>query len=144
MERATIFELIHSIELVSNEQILAFNGRFSYPVGISAVLVLSHLRSSGQEKPSMLAKRLGYSKGAITNISSKLVHFGLVERVYDENDRRSFMLRITEKGIKALDEAKEIGEAIFFDQFSVLSQDELEQYLKIQRKLLDGIKRKMF
>ncbi len=143
MGKANLFELIHSIEMVSNEQIIAFNSRFSYPVGISAVLVLSYLRSTGKETPTVLSETLGYSKGAVTNISAKLVRYGLAERVYDEKDRRSFSLRITEKGKQALMEAKKIGEEIFLEQFSVLTQEELDQYLTIQRKLLDSIKRRM-
>ena len=142
MEKTNLFKLIHSIELISNENIVKFSSKFEFPVGISAILVLAQLRAKGPVMQSDLADTLKYSKGAITNISSKLVKFELAERLYNEEDRRTIHLKITSKGLSALVEAQKIGEEIFLELFEGLTEEELDQYLKIQKKIINGMKNK--
>lgn len=142
MEQDNLFDLIHSIEQVSNEHIVDFTSRYSYPIGVSAVLVLAELSDGKTLRQSELADMLGYTKGAVTHIASKLVHFELAERLYDEGDRRTVYLKITEQGCIALNEAQKIGESIFLELFEVLSKDELHEYLRLQQKLLEGMKNK--
>lgn len=142
MEKTNLFKLIHSSELISNENIVKFSSKFAYPVGISAILVLAQLRTNGPKKQTELADILQYSKGAITNISSKLVKFELAERLYDEEDRRTIHLKITAKGQSALIEAQKLGEEIYVELFEDLTEEELAQYLSIQRKILYGMKNK--
>lgn len=142
MEKTNLFKLIHSIELISNENIVKFSSKFAYPVGISAILVLVQLRANGPQKQSDLANILQYSKGAITNISTKLVKFELAERLYDEEDRRTIHLNITAKGRSALIEAQKLGEEIYMELFEGLTEEELDHYLRIQKKILNGMKDK--
>jgi len=142
MVNTNLFKLIHTIELISNENIVKFSSKFEYPVGISAILVLAHLRDNGPVKQSDLAETLRYSKGAITNISSKLVKFELAERLYSKDDRRTIHLKITNKGQSSLLEAQKIGEEIFVELFDGLTEEELDQYLNIQQKILNGMKNK--
>ena len=142
MNQENLFDLIHSIEQLSNEHIIEFTSRYSHPIGVSAVLVLAELREHGMLRQSDLADMLDYTKGAITHIATKLVQSQLAERLSDEDDRRTVYLRITDKGIAALNEAQRIGESIFLELFEVLSKEELQEYLRIQRKLLEGMKSK--
>ncbi len=140
MEQDNLFDLIHSIEQVSNEHIVEFSSRYSYPIGVSAVLVLAELSDGKALRQSELADMLGYTKGAVTHIATKLVQFELADREYDKEDRRSVYLKITEKGRSALNEAQRIGESIFTELFEVLSKEELHEYLRLQQKLLEGMK----
>lgn len=142
MEKTNLFKLIHATEIISNENIVKFSSKFEFPVGISAILVLAQLRANGPVMQSDLAETLGYTKGAITNISSKLVKFELAERLYSEADRRTIHLQITEKGRSALMEAQKIGEEIFVELFEELTVEELDQYLYIQQKILNSMKNK--
>ena len=144
MNQENLFDLIHSIEQISNEHIVEFTSRYSYPIGVSAVLVLAELRENGALRQSDLADMLSYTKGAVTHIATKLVNHGLVKRLYDEDDRRTVYLSITDKGTNALIEAQNIGESIFLELFEGLSKDELNEYLRIQRKLLEGMKNRRF
>lgn len=137
MAQQNIFQLIHMIEQMNNENIVQFTKRFQYPIGIAPILVLLELRENGQLKQVELANRLGYTKGAMTSIANKLVVNQLAERVFDNNDRRTIRLCITEKGIQALKEANEIGKEIYLDLFSGLTAEELELYLSLQQKILN-------
>lgn len=118
---------------------MRFTKTFSYPIGISPILVLSELRTKGPQKQVELAETVGYTKGAMTNIANKLVDLGLAERLYDENDRRTIQLKITAAGEQALTEAQKIGKDVFTQLFEVLNEEEINQYLRIQEKLVKSI-----
>lgn len=134
-----IFNLTHMIQQITNENIVRFTKEFSYPIGISTIIVLHEIEARGPIKQLDLAIVLGYSKSTITNIAEKLVKLNLVERTYDTKDRRTVYLKITEKGMGALKEAKTLGEKIYKELFSILSEEELLGYIEIQKKLLANI-----
>lgn len=138
-QTSSIFKLIHALEQINNDDIIGFTKEFKYPLGISPILVLSELRTKGPQKQVELAETIGYTKGAMTNIATKLVELGLSERLYDENDRRTIQLKITPLGEQALVDAHEIGKKLFMQRFEVLSEEELTQYLMIQEKLVQSI-----
>lgn len=139
MQQANIFKLIHAVELMNNENIKRFTKAFPYPLGISPILVLLELQKKGPQKQVELAETVGYTKGAMTSIAAKLVNLGLVVRLYDENDHRTIRLDITAEGKKALVIAQEIGQEVFMQLFEVLNEEEINQYLHIQEKLVQGI-----
>lgn len=130
-----IFNLTHMIEQITNENIVRFTKEFSYPIGISTILILSEVKISGPIKQSDLAETLGYSKSTITNMANKLVKLELVERIYNEKDRRTVHLQITNKGIEALEKAKSIGDKIYTELYSILSKEELLQFIQIQKEI---------
>lgn len=144
LTHTSIFKLIHMIDQMNNANIVRFTKAFPYPLGISPILVLSELRIKGPQKQVELAETIGYTKGAMTSIATKLVDLGLAERLYDENDRRTIRLKITTEGENALVKAQSIGKDVFIKLFEVLDAKEIEQYLKIQEKLIKGIQEETF
>ena len=140
MIQKDIFKLIHAVEQLNNENIMQFTKAFQYPLGISPILVLGELLTKGPQKQAELAETIGYTKGAMTSISEKLVKLGLAERLYNENDRRTIQLKITVAGEKALQEAQAIGQDVYMQLFEVLNEEELKHYLQIQEKLVQGIR----
>lgn len=139
MKQANIFKLIQAIEQITNDNIMRFTKEFPYPLGISPILVLHELRAKGPQKQVELAETVGYTKGAMTSIASKLVDLGLAERLYDQNDRRTIQLKITAAGEQALTEAQKVGQKVFTQLFDVLDDEEIIQYLAIQEKLVKSI-----
>lgn len=130
------------IEQFNNENIIRFTRAFPYPLGVSPILVLMELRLKGPQKQAELADTIGYTKGAMTSIAAKLVKLGLAERLYDDADRRTIRLVITDEGVKALQQAQAIGKDVYLQLFDVLNDEEIEQYLLIQEKLVKGIQDK--
>lgn len=59
-----------------------------------------------------LVQLVGLTKGALTNILNKFLDLSLVERLYEEQDRRTIRLMITDKELAALDEVQAIGNKI--------------------------------
>ncbi|MGN4127971.1 MarR family winged helix-turn-helix transcriptional regulator [Lysinibacillus sphaericus] len=142
MEQTSIFKLIHMIEQMNNANIIRFTKAFPYPLGISPILVLNELHLKGPQKQAELAETIGYTKGAMTSIAEKLVKLGLAERLYDQADRRTIRLMITDEGEKALVKAQSIGKEVFIQLFEVLNEEEIAQYLLIQEKLVQGLQDK--
>ncbi|MFJ7666298.1 MarR family winged helix-turn-helix transcriptional regulator [Lysinibacillus sp. NPDC097195] len=140
MKQTSIFRLIHMIDQMNNANIIRFTKEFPYPLGVSPILVLSELKQKGPQRQAELAETIGYTKGAMTSIAEKLVKLGLAERLYDENDRRTIRLQITEEGKNAFSKAQDVGKDVFIQLFEVLNEEEIEQYLLILEKLVQGIK----
>lgn len=136
MQESSIFQLVRTIELFTNETIIRWSKAFPYNTSISQILVLSELRQKGVRKQSELANELGYTPGAMTNIATRLIKDAHAERVYDESDRRIIRLNITDKGKAILDKAQQTGQEMREQIFSVLTEEEVQQYLAIQQKLL--------
>lgn len=139
MKEASIFELIRTAELLNDKTIIRFMNSFNENVGISQILVLYRLCEKGPQMQSQLARKLGYTLGAMTGISNKLIKEKYARREYVETDRRIILLAVTEKGKDLLNEAQKHGQKMREDLYSVLSEEEIKQLLTIQRKLLDHV-----
>lgn len=136
MENPDIFRLIHAVELFTNEIIVRWMNAFDHNIGISPVLVLGELNKKGPQKQTTLAKKLGYTPGAMTNIANRLIKQEMAERKYNEDDRRNVLLSITDKGKDVLKEAQLKGQELRVEMFQKLNEEELQQFLKIYEKLL--------
>ncbi|MFS0783646.1 MarR family winged helix-turn-helix transcriptional regulator [Bacillus sp. 1P06AnD] len=137
MGHSNIFELIHTINLFNNEAIIRWSKAFNKSIGISSILVLAELHNNGSQKQSVLAARLGYTPGSITNIANKLIKNGLAVREYSKEDRRNVFLTITDKGVHILNEAHQKGTELRQQLFEALTEEEVQQFLAIHKKLLD-------
>ena len=136
MSKTDVFQLIRTVELFTNEAIIRWNKSFEHSIGVSPILVLSELHQKGPQKQTTLANNLGYTPGAMTNISNRLVKNGLAKRKYNENDRRNVFLEVTDKGTSILLEAQQKGQQVRAELFQVLSEEEMEQFLAINKKLV--------
>jgi len=136
LQESDIFTLIRTVERFSNESMLRWMRAFPHSVGISSILVLEALREKGPRKQSELADQFGYTPGAMTNIATKLIKTNYAKREYDRDDRRIIRLCITEEGVQLLHEARAVGEDLRAELFSVLSDEEIQQFLLIHEKLL--------
>lgn len=140
MEKTNIFQLIHNVELYTNEAIIRWSKSFKHNIGISPILVLGDLKQNGPQQQSVLANKLGYTPGAMTNIANRLIKNGCVERKYNDNDRRHVLLEVTEKGLTVLADAQKKGQELRLALFQELSDEELKQFMNISEKLLKAFK----
>ncbi|MFC4410092.1 MarR family winged helix-turn-helix transcriptional regulator [Chungangia koreensis] len=137
--KESVFELIRQAEILNNESIIRFMNLFSGNLSVSHCLVLNELKEKGPQKPSELARKLNYTPGALTGISTKLINEGYAVRQYDKADRRIARISITEAGIDILKIAQKAGHELRADLYSVLSDEEINQLLVIQKKLLNHL-----
>ncbi|MFF2481779.1 MarR family winged helix-turn-helix transcriptional regulator [Paenibacillus sp. NPDC058071] len=144
MENNEILHLIRSVEMLTNEAVVKWTKMFDHNIGISPILVLQELKAESPQKQTVLAETLAYTPGAITNISGKLVKLGYAERIYNDEDRRQILLGITEKGLSFLDEVQEKGDQLRMELFRELNDEEIKQYLAINEKLLQALRKTTF
>lgn len=135
MEEQTIFELIHTMDKVTNNLIIQWNNMFKESLGISHILLLSHLKENGKSRPSDIARALGLTPPTLTHLSEKLVQRKLANRLTDDNDRRIILLDITDKGINMIEKAHKEGQILRRNLFERLTDKEKEQLLGIYKKL---------
>lgn len=135
MEEQTLFELIHNMDQFTNQLIIQWNKTFSEELGISHVLVLSHLKKNGKSRPSDIAKLLGFTPPTLSYLSEKLVAKKLAVRMVDESDRRIVYLGITDKGTEVLNRATLEGQKLRTDLFKKLTQQERTQLANLYKKL---------
>lgn len=68
------------------------------------VLILLMREDNKTSTPSLLAEKAGVSRATMTGLLDGLARDGLVERVFDEKDRRSVTVTLTESGQAKLDD----------------------------------------
>lgn len=139
MKESTIIDLIHTSERVNDRATVRFMNRLNKNIGISQIIVLSQLHEHGPQMSSKLAAMLGYTTGAMTGISNKLIKENYAAREYLENDRRVILLAITEQGRQIITEVQELNQKVMAEIYSKLSEKEIDQYLGIQKKLLEHV-----
>ncbi|CAI6080080.1 hypothetical protein PAECIP112173_02780 [Paenibacillus sp. JJ-100] len=135
MEEQNIFELIHNMDNFTNKLIIQWNKSFNEDLGISHVLVLSHLHHNGKSRPSDIAKILGLSPPTLSYLADKMVAKELVVRTVDEVDRRIIYLNITDKGTEILERAIVEGQKLRKNLFQKLNEEDRAQLLRIFEKM---------
>lgn len=135
MEEQTIFELIHNMDKFTNQLIIQWNKSFKEDLGISHILVLSHLHENGHSRPSDIARTLGLTPSTLSYLSDKLVNKKLALRTADESDRRIILLGITDKGAEVLRTATLEGQKLRRSLFEKLAVEERVQLVKLYEKL---------
>lgn len=131
----TIFSIIHNMDKFTNNLIVEWNKTFNEDLGVSHVLLLGHLSTHGESRPSTVAKELGLTPPTVTHLSEKLVKKELAIRSTHENDRRSVYLDITPKGLELLHRASLEGQLLRKKLFEKLTVEEQKQMLNIYEKL---------
>lgn len=100
----------------------------------SQLLVLQEVADRGQTTPTALAATLQFSQATITNICDRLVAMGLAARERGAEDKRRINLTATQAGREAIDNAPDMLQARFTEQFGALPQWE-------QAMVLAGLER---
>jgi DNA-binding MarR family transcriptional regulator len=67
------------------------------------ILILLLRQPNQTSSPTDLAEKAGVTKASITGFIDSLQREGYVSRVEDETDRRKYVIRLTEAGLKKLD-----------------------------------------
>ncbi|MBO5772292.1 MAG: MarR family transcriptional regulator [Clostridia bacterium] len=72
------------------------------PITTTQLACLVSVKHNPQITMSALAKQMYMSNQQLTKVIDNLVHFGLIERIHDENNRRQIFVDVTAKGLKVL------------------------------------------
>ncbi|QRN48645.1 MarR family winged helix-turn-helix transcriptional regulator [Macrococcoides bohemicum] len=139
MKQSNFFEFVHDGNQLSYKMMSLFLKQFNHKVNISQIILLEYIKCNGASQPSTIAKALGFTDGAITTMTNKLVKMEYINRVPQLIDRRVILLNITPSGISLLKEAEITGEKVRNAVYSVLTDEELTLMKEIQKKLLNHV-----
>ena len=89
---------------------------------------------------SDLAKILGVTVSAATQLCDCLTEAGCLVKEASTDDRRSFILKLSEKTGKNISKMKKDSISHFSHLFDTLSETELEQYHKLSHKIISSFK----
>ena len=132
-----VFGRIYRLAKVSGDAVEKAYGRFG--IGRPEFDVLATLRRSGepyQLSPGALAGSMMLSSGGTTARLDRLERAGLVERVPSPSDRRSVLVRLTERGHAIIDDAVAAGLA---EQARLLSHMPPAQVRKLSSLLREAL-----
>ncbi len=115
--------------------------RFGLGSGGELKVLLKLRNAGGSLTPGDLSRRLVLSTGAMTNRLDRLEEDGLIRRDRDPGDRRSVIVRLTERGAAVIDEAIEAQGKEEQRVLSALSREEQRRLNALLRKVLLRIER---
>ena len=90
-------------------------------------------------KMNMLAVTTGTSFSTATGMVDRLVNHGLARRVPGEEDRRTVLVSITDKGRKILEQVYSQKRSGIIRLFSRISVKERQEYLDILQKIVHNL-----
>ncbi len=110
------------------------------------IFLLDDLEEIGKAKLKDIAQRTGHSPQNLCMLYNNFEKEGLVHREVDRSNRRNTYYFLTDKGKKMVEEHKKSARKAMKDFFSLLSDDELEEFKnslektnKLMEKVLKGI-----
>jgi DNA-binding MarR family transcriptional regulator len=87
--------------------------------------------------PSVLAEKMGMTKGAISKLAERLVAKGLVERAESRQDKRAHSLSLTHEGRAKVPVLASLADENDAEFFGVLTKEEHETLDRILRILAE-------
>jgi DNA-binding MarR family transcriptional regulator len=85
--------------------------------------------------PSLLADRIGMTRGAISKLADRLLETDLIHRAENPDDRRAHTLALTPAGRTLVPKLARIADANDASMFGVLAPDERRRLEKLLRKI---------
>jgi DNA-binding MarR family transcriptional regulator len=139
--RATVSHLKSHIgfwmRFVSNHVSHAFARKLEQSsVTVAEWVVMREMFGETQTPPSIVADRIGMTRGAITKIVDRLLHKGLVTRRESSGDRRYQEIALTAAGRRLVPALAALADQNDEEFFHPLSRGERETMLSILKKLV--------
>ena len=100
---------------------------------------LNFIADNYDSKMKDIAEHLSISMSSATQLIDRMINLELVERFVDQNDRRIVIISITKNGKELVHQRKLDIKNKFVEALGALTQDEIEEYLRIQRKMISGL-----
>jgi DNA-binding MarR family transcriptional regulator len=121
------------LRFVSNQVSQAFAEKLkAQDVSVAEWVLLRELYD-GDRAPSLLAERIGMTRGAITKIADRLIAKSLAARIASENDGRAQVLMLTRQGralVPRLAAIADRNDAEFFNHLTQKERAMIEAVMK--------------
>ncbi len=132
--RSKFFKLLTHIYQRELQIIKEFN------ITLLEYYALQILSFSKTTTPKEIAEKLSLPKSTVTNVIDSLEKQGILKRSIGKKDRRSFLITLTKKGEKTLEEILSKKSQLFFPLFNNLPMEEkiqLDKFLSVLTEKFD-------
>lgn len=125
------------LRFVSNHVSHAFTRKLeARSVTVAEWVVMRELLQTGTTSPSVLAERLGMTRGAISKLVERLCGKELVERTYPEGDRRYQSLVLSPSGKKLVPILADLADQNDWEFFGELTPDQRAELAAILQQIV--------
>lgn len=136
-EMAKMFPVLLREVSKQQENILAHGN-----IAVSHIITIDILKERGPCTMGELAKTLNHTMSAVTGIVDKMLEMGLVKRQRSQEDRRVVRVALLAKGEKLSKKINEARKSMTRELYSVLTEKEGKEYLRMIRKVYDNLRKK--
>lgn len=130
----------HTLYLIGENSLSASGLSYAQYRLLLTLFYAEELDGRSELNPSEISEKQGTSRNTISGLIRNLEQEALVERHLDENDRRKFNICLTQKGRTLVEEHNRKHTHIIGDSFSVLSEEEQEQFDQLLTKIGNSAK----
>jgi DNA-binding MarR family transcriptional regulator len=106
-------------------------------VTVAEWVMLRALFDNEAVAPSVLARRMGMTKGAISKLSDRLLDKGLIERSGNPDDKRGHSLSLSAIGVEKVPVLARLADENDAAFFAVMSGEEQERLRALLHALID-------
>lgn len=125
------------LRFVSNHVSHAFTRKLeARSVTVAEWVVMRELLQTGTTSPSVLAERLGMTRGAISKLVERLCGKELVERTYPEGDRRYQSLVLSPSGKKLVPILADLADQNDREFFGELTPDQRAELASVLQQIV--------
>ena len=129
--------LAHRLSAINKNGWRYTRNRLTHPALTNAAYdVCGIISQTGSTNQDNIAKILKMDKSSVAKIVNKCVEDGLVERRINPKNRREYILTLTPKGQKTVDELIVLVDQWQSEALSVLSEEEKDQFLNMVEKIV--------
>jgi DNA-binding MarR family transcriptional regulator len=111
-------------------------------LAVPDIVIMDALREQGECTMGCLAKMLNLTMSAVTVIVDRMVKKGFVKRERSREDRRVVKVTLMKKGEDTIKGINKERRHMANELFSVLSEKERKEYLRLIEKVYNGLSRK--
>jgi DNA-binding MarR family transcriptional regulator len=111
------------------------------PLGLGAqeFIVLKQLQAMGPSSQAELADAVGVDYSNLATLAAGFCNRGLVDRSRDPDDRRRYVLALTDSGTRLVGEGERAVAAGDDEILNALDDEEREQFYALLRRVADGL-----
>ena len=132
-------ELLENLQSFKRAMAFHVSGNMKIPrITPSQWGVLMFVEERGESTVKNAAKALGITSSATTQLIDGLVASGYVVRETPAKDRRTVIISLSKKTKTQVDKMKKEGLRKFLKLFEVLSDKEFNQYILLNKKIVDN------
>ena len=137
---AIVEKFSKAANILNNEQKVARDYGIGFPLNHAEIHLLGIINEHPDENTSQLAARLGITKGAIAQITKKLLEKGLMTSFHPPENRKEVYFKLTKLGEKAVSghirHHKRLNTR-FFTYLETLSEKDLKNILTLLDKAIE-------